>query len=658
MKNFKKTLSVILAVLMLACVLPLFASAADPIKLLQDDPLVKIEFPTVSPTTFDYGLAYGDLSIEGGAIYYDGVKVEGSFVWNDYAELVVDVLPGETNYVPFYFKATDPAYREYNFFYPFDDSFPDWPVLNVNPVPVTVEGSFPEVTVISGTKLSKVPIPETVNVYNGKTGEEITKGKWQWYTADDVKISTSTILSEDIEYSIRWYYANHEKYYTTIKIKVINDGYIGLGTAPTAIAPTTYTHGMTMGDIALEGGTAYYDGAIIPGHYEWVKPGVKIIDSLGKSKTSTVKFVPDDSTLAAAYESLTTSVTVTLPEKLDILVSDSFTEITKEYKTIYNSSARGDQVGLILEGGELEPKNVEVKFIEGIAHNSPCGVYENVKLKLTATGDEAAAYNEKELTVTVKIVPAKTDKAYGVLEVKDASWSTDKAEGEQAISLWFNDDGKTGTVTVKVNGEIVAEGIEPTYKLGESQKIKYIKYIPQKSGTYTVTAEYIPGENDSLAFAETVLTVVFDVVLREERKITVAGGDIYQKAYYFGDRATVEFTGNSDNFDRWEFTDASGKVLTAADLSNNELTLNDSDFGKTKITFIVPDYDITVTAKNKSIIDIPTVPGGDGIDFAAIWSSIVQFFADLRDLPVISDIIGFFEMVINFFKDIFGNIVA
>lgn len=53
MKTMKKTISIILAALMLLCIIPFSASAATQIQLKVNDPLVKIVPPTVSPTEFE-----------------------------------------------------------------------------------------------------------------------------------------------------------------------------------------------------------------------------------------------------------------------------------------------------------------------------------------------------------------------------------------------------------------------------------------------------------------------------------------------------------------------------------------------------------------------------------------------------------------------------
>ncbi len=482
-------------------------------------------------------------------------------------------------------------------------------------------------------------------VKHPETGEILTDVEWGW-TTSGTKVKTSGkyeayCISASLGLPLVY----------EIYVRIIGDtsAVLDFSVKPTAEPGESFFSNMILVNMNLVGGVATLDGVEIAGHFEWRYPNNDISSWAGKQYSSAVKFVPDDETYAPNFADYYSEITFDVPSAMPIELADGITEIVKEYKTLGQSST-GARLGLTFKNG-LDASTVTAEFEESFI-NKPVGTYENVNVKFSVRNNKA--WLESTADLTVKIIPANNDSAFGTLNVQKSSWGADLVEGQHEITLAFSDDGKTGTATVKVNGEIVAEGIEPTYKHGENSRVKSIKFIAPESGSYTVTAEYIPGENDSYIYSNTVLTASFDAVVRTERKITVAGGKIADAKYYCGDRATVEFVGNTDDFARWEFTDSTGKVLTAAVLSNNELTVTDSDLTRTKITFIVPDYDIKITAKDKAIIDIPTTPGDGSFDFASIWNAIVEFFAGISEnCPFISGIAELVEFVISFFTGLF-----
>ncbi|MBR2411210.1 MAG: hypothetical protein IKB08_05755 [Clostridia bacterium] len=80
----KKLLSLLLALMMMLSVVPMYASAADPVALTRSN--VKIIPPVAEPSVASYGITYSDIALTGGTLWYvseDGTEtlVPGKFIW-------------------------------------------------------------------------------------------------------------------------------------------------------------------------------------------------------------------------------------------------------------------------------------------------------------------------------------------------------------------------------------------------------------------------------------------------------------------------------------------------------------------------------------------------------------------------------------------------
>ncbi len=642
-----RILSVILITLMLISAIPFSASAA--ISLALSSEFVKLEPPTVTPSEFDYGLTYGELTFTGGAVYYGDVLVPGTFTCRSgYDTRVVPVsTDGEPAYLPFRFTPDDTsAYKAANYAYRAEYGIESWPTVKVNPVEVEKQGSFSEISIAFGTYFGNVTIPEGTKIVNAKTKEEITTGSWNWC---DEEGNYYTQAFESGEYTICWIGKGYATQYDKIKVNITASEYTGFGDLPTGTAPEEYTSGMTFADITLAGGTAYYNGQIAAGHYELTAPTTKVTgDHLGKTISVQVKFVPDDTAAAEAFASLTGSIGVKMPPKAQIPIRFTSDEIAFQHGVAYSAGARYVVAGMeyTSDSGKALPIDMTWKPLDLRTYNVG-DVVKDVEIAIEVQFD--SRYEKMTVVKDIRLVEKVLDEAFGTLSVKE-DLDLSAPEGQYLIGISFNDRDKSGTVTVKVNGEIIEEGIAPTYKSGETQKIKQIAFIAPETGTYTVTAEYIPGDSDKYAYKDPTLTATFDAVVREVRNITVVGGTRSDKLYYAGDRMTVEIDGTTvkeENFDRWVITDSNGNVVPVSALSSDTYTVTEESLTHKKLILIVPEYDITITAKKKGAIEIPTVPGTDdgSFDFASIWASIVEFFTGLKDMPVMSCIARFFELL-------------
>ncbi len=103
----KKTLSLLLAVLMLVSCVPVFASAAEPITLSYTN--ITIVPPSVSPDEMAYGDTWSVLTITGGELYYIAEDGTETLVPGHFEHYKADGVPalGDNREVPFNFVSDD-----------------------------------------------------------------------------------------------------------------------------------------------------------------------------------------------------------------------------------------------------------------------------------------------------------------------------------------------------------------------------------------------------------------------------------------------------------------------------------------------------------------------------------------------------------------------
>ncbi len=646
MLTMKKTISIILAVIMLLCIIPFSASAATQIQLKVNDPLVKIVPPTVSPTEFEYGKLYGELEITGGEVYYDGKLVEGKFTCG--SRFVSRVVPVTTTNMRLYFEPTDTTTYAASNAMSYNEKYPveNWPVLKVIPLKAELDGELTVSGVSVGSTLGTATI--TAKIINSKTKEEVTDGKWKWDHTETSDGSSQQIYI-DGTYGLTWSCTGYEDLKFTVDVKAIPSDVeaTGIVEKPLAIDDNLeYFDGMTAADIKLEGGKAVYKGEVIAGHFEWRSPDVSLATFVGKGYSSQVKFVPDDQSLAETFASVYVYVAATAPPAREFEITKQPDALVFEYQNSYgftNANRQG------FEFANIEASKVRLEWEENL-YNYEVGSYPEIEVTMLVNKDTTWA--EKKLMMPVRIVNKITDDPYGTITVKEDRYGV---EGEINIELAFSDEGKTGTAVIKVNDEVIAENIAPTYAHGSGKRVYSASYIAPETGTYTVTAEYIPGETDSLSFTNSTLSASIDVVVRTARRVTVVGGTAWDDVSYVGDKMEVTVD-MKDNFKCWVFTDAKGNVIPSADLG-----ITDEDLTKTTVQFTMPDYDITATAKEKGLL--PDINIGNGDSF---FAQVKAFFENLfggfgegtSECPVLNWLKNVIEIIVTFFTDLFNGMAC
>lgn len=730
--RFIKFLSLSLALIMLLSAAPISASAADPISLSKNNELVKIVAPTITPTEFDYGLTYGDLTVSGGEVWYDGEKVDGYF---GFSRSTGVPNPGEAVSPMLYFYPTDTTrFKKTSYLSTASSPIENWPVLKINTLDAEISGEVTATPVDPHTVLSAIPV--NGKVINSKTKEEVTTGKWEFFT-DDEQEAYREIL-ENGTYRAKWTAKGYNDLFATVDV-VIND----TGTPPTGIAVypkadddnIVYSAELTFKDIKLVGGKAIYLGKEVEGTFEWYNPDGKLP---GLNVGAHAKFVPADESLAQ-YFSKTFSMSYSIkgmpigmtknPDELVLPVGYSeksilATDVGFEFEEGVDTSKIMVKWTLTVANMKLGEKGTRVVtlYVDGnnyyeshywneypvrIVNAEPLPVTkipEEIKITARSRDKSMAAvdagfefgeaidaskvmlqwegdysnlpgglndakaftlyyddtYEKVELNIPVRVVPVKDNGKFCFIDLTSTNSNN---EGKVNIRFSYHSQYKTGTATIKLNDIVMAENVPPTYSPSESSKTAFYQYTIPEPGTYTfvATAEYFPGEGDSVEFTNPVVeSHPLTITVKPWRTLTLVNAKTESFETYEGKELSISTSLKTDDFKCWEFTDANGNVI-----SPETFGLTAEDMEKTTLAFKMIDKDITLTAKEKKLIDIPTVPDnpGDGNDDngeLTFWQRIVNFFTGIFEGICNSDcilvnwigklwklIVGAFTAVIN-----------
>ncbi len=225
MRKLKKSLAVILAALMLASFMPLFASAATAMSkanaTLVEAP--KLSYKGGEPSSnlvVPNGATKADITIVGGKLEYEGTPVDGFFSWSSSATGTpsTSVLSAGDVTVSLYFHPTDTTNYSRGSWRPTASSpIEGWPTLAVKGLDAiiveapTVEGDLP-----MGEKLSALTLS------GGKVvdadGNDITaQGKWSF-------VGSATKPEESGEQQVQWKLSGYDvpKTYVYVTVKLVH----------------------------------------------------------------------------------------------------------------------------------------------------------------------------------------------------------------------------------------------------------------------------------------------------------------------------------------------------------------------------------------------------------------------------------------------------
>ena len=224
MRKIKKSLAVILAALMLASFMPLFASAAT-VMSKANATLVEIpQFAYTDPetgvkTTTDAtntnltvpaGITYDDIEVIGGKISYNGTAVDGYFDWYSRYLTRQPAIGVQTSYRLYFYPTDTTTYAN-----------GAWSVTDITGWPtITVKGiacSIAEAPTVSGELVSGSRL-NTLTLTGGKvidsSGNDVTaNGAWEF-------VARTSTPSESGNQDVRWVSAEYDIPVTSVYVTV------------------------------------------------------------------------------------------------------------------------------------------------------------------------------------------------------------------------------------------------------------------------------------------------------------------------------------------------------------------------------------------------------------------------------------------------------
>ena len=564
----KKLLSLLLALIMMLSVVPMYASAADPIALTEAN---VVTWPTTSGEIY-FGQKLSDgitLNSENALVTSDGTAT-GTAISGKWEFIDTEFVPttaGNSSRANIKFTPDDTT--AYIGFEKTSSRDVTYVVNKVTPIFVD-EANDPVVAseVEQGATLSTSTLSGG-QMKNPYTNQVISKN-WAWS-------AKTTVVSESGEYSI--YFnggSGYSKVNSTVYVKVIGNAVATTITEAPTVADMTY--GATLNDIVLEGGKAMAGDTEVAGTFtlDYTDDTVMNVGTYNLAIT----FTPDDT---ENYLPSTGTATVTVnpaPIKfLDENGAECVPEITVPYGTKLGDRTDGAGSSLRKYLLQLDSILYNINFVdsEGNAIDSstliPVGTNE-YKVKISTDNKN---YENAELTC--KFIVEATDVKVNILAL------TDTIHVRKANN---NDPKPAGTFAIYVDGQLLKDGVKHN---------ETVTWNPTASKIYTIKAVYTPIENDPINVEDVTITIPRAL----ERKITYSDNILNgNPSYLCGATVSLKANADAESFEGWVITDANG----------NAVDLGIADLTATSISFTMPDYDLNIEAKIKNT----SSGGGLGID--------------------------------------------
>ena len=628
----KKTLSVILAVMMILSALPIVSLAAE-------TPTI-ISWPTVAETYMEVGMKRGDVTLVGGEASVPGTfTITGSTVTyaspSEAAKVAIRFLPDDTEA---YTTVSMPSAER--------------PSVEVRPCSTPVlQGEITAKTILTGAALSTSELALAADaVVLAREYKLTTRVDTITFDNPDKVYTEEGTYEEPV--TIKFKVHSSGKPYAvdlkaTAKIKIADKLDAEIITAPT-IAAIPATDTSTAKDLTVEGGEANVEGTFaVTNPDQKIVPGENIVN---------VTFTPADT---SKWNPVTVDVTINckgrapLPEK--IVIPFTFNHSFK----FKNVSCNGDAAGINIEGAKLSLRsgNNSDEFLN--TRPMP-GEYEATALLYFTSGTEAAEMYEQEIVnVIVKVTPEKQTSSKHALGV-NSSVQDDGSYLIEASSSCYYPEYMQGNVIIRVNGEVIGEE-----KIETSRKNTKFQYVVKKTGDYVVTAEYVPTANDCYLFEDTSLltvskTVSFTVVMPrtiKEKNCEVRNAPINDDGG-FEVGSTISIDGESFDrakyqFKEWKFYDDEGKEFVPENLTMTTT-------GKS-VTFTMPNFDMTAEYIYERIPEEekPEEPGTDepGFELPDIDIELPEInYDDMSQGEHNIPTVNFFKNLVKMIKDFIQQI--
>ena len=597
----KKLLSILMALMMMLSVVPFYASAADPIALTTAN---VVEWPTVKYKNAD-GMYYYEQPIEdgleltGGVVTSDGTSngtiIEGEFVFN-YEGRNLPTSGNRKAYIKFVPKDTE-NYAGFSV-----DNSADVTFVVTKTTPVLADAINDPVVateVEAGATLASSTLSggKVINPYN-PDAPKLAASSWAWTTK-------KTVVNESGYYEARLVCGSYNIIYAQVYVKVAGDeATVEIEEMPT-IADVKYQEGLTAGDLIISGGKASVSGEFK------VKDASQAL--VGGKNTVAVVFVPEDTTLDVVELSVTVSV-----EKLEtFFVDKDGNEIIPEIRVPYKSECSSSIVKSLVEKLDVNcgEFSVTYTYIPATIDTTILAEYE-YKVAIQPKNNN---YETSELLIKLIVEPLEVSPyfiAYG--------------NDEYEITTGNYQTKPKGTYDLYVNGELVMEDIAYQTRF---------TWRPEKSGNYTLKAVYNPVENDTFK----VNDAVREMELMLTWKINCINCGAYD--YKCGETARVNHS-LGDKFGGWVFYDENGNEFTPENVVADEST--------SSVKFTMPDFSLTVEAKEKGAAGSDTLGGID--DIFGNLGDLTEGDSDNPIVNIFNNIIAFFKNIIVTITELFRSI--
>ena len=266
MSKTKKSLAVLLAVLMLASFMPLFASA-EAITINRNN--VKIVPPSVSPAVIEYGQTLADVTLSGGECWYvdpdTGAEtlVPGHF---EVRSTTTKPSVSDAYSVPLKFVSDDTTqYSNITTLLATTATIKSgtWPTLKVNGLDGILVEAPTAADILTGQKLREATL--TGGVVNDKDGNALT-GTWSF-------VDTNFYPTASGKYEVQFKATGYNTLKTTVDVKVTSNGNATISETPTVqyyLAVNDYLVDATFtgGKVVDENGTEITTG-------NWIFPDIE-----------------------------------------------------------------------------------------------------------------------------------------------------------------------------------------------------------------------------------------------------------------------------------------------------------------------------------------------------------------------------------------------
>ena len=589
-KLFRKFISVILAVVMLAAAMPV-AFAAEPVALTSAN---VVAWPTANGELY-FGQKISDgVTLSGGTVTSDGTE-NGTIVSGHFEFIDSDFHPTSSSSA---FRASikfiPDDTQNYSGFEINESRDVTFPVNKTTPVLVD-ENDLPIATEVEqGAKLSTSTLSggQIKNPYNPEEPKALA-GVWKWAKG-------TTVVNESGYYEARITVSGYERLTQMVYVRVIGDTPVSvIDTIPSV--EFTYNPDITWKDYKFEGGKAVIKDTTteVVGTFSVTSLWEKVVPKVGSYEIDVI-FTPDDETVALPCEF---KVPVTVNKAVPKFKADGESDIptiTMPYGTKLDSSLDFKITPLVDVDA---PVYLSYKDMNGneFPYNGSTPVVGTHEIQVKVNVQDSNYEQYTMLTFKLEITGFTANcimkpigsQGYKILDT----------------SLKYDAAKPTGTFTVSYTADGVKQS-DITVKYGELFQAE-----KSKSGKYEFTVKYNEIENDPFEIAD----ITYSDTVTLSHNVTVNG---QKQVADYNTIVTASAPATDPAQPDKPYYGFAGWEAKGIDISKEQAA-------SAEISFTMPDNDVELNANYKF--------------------SIKLFFEWICE-----QIVSFFNFIINAVKDLFA----